>query len=259
MDYLEINKATWDKRTATHLSSEFYNVDGFLKGETSLKEIELDELISVKGKSLLHLQCHFGLDTLSWARKGARVTGVDLSSEAIAQANILKQKTQLEADFICADVYSFANMSERQYDIVFTSYGAVCWLPDINQWAKTVASQLKPGGTFYMVEFHPIYDLISGYSYFHKAEPDLEDEQTYTENATEESLSTALWSHTLGDVVSALITQGIQIKHLHEFPYSPYNCFKDMQEKQPGKFYLKHQQQNVPLVYSILGSKNHPD
>lgn len=91
MDYLKINKETWNKRTETHLTSEFYNVKGFLNGETSLREIELTELQDVKGKTLLHLQCHFGLDTLSWARKGAVVTGVDLSSEAIKQANHLKQ------------------------------------------------------------------------------------------------------------------------------------------------------------------------
>jgi len=259
MDYLKINKETWDKRTATHLTSDFYDVDGFLNGNSSLKQIELDELTDIKGKSLLHLQCHFGLDTLSWARKGANVTGVDLSSEAINQANILKQKTALKADFICSDVYAFGENSKQQYDIVFTSYGAVCWLPDIELWAETVASQLKPGGTFYMVEFHPIYDLISGYSYFNKTEPDLEDEETYTENAEEQSLATALWSHTLGDVVSALINVGINIQHLHEFPFSPFNCFKDMHEKQPGKFYLSHKKQNIPLVYSILGNKDNTE
>ncbi len=256
MDYLKINKETWDKRTKTHLTSEFYNVEGFLNGATSLREIELAELVNISGKSLLHLQCHFGLDTLSWATEGAIVTGVDLSSEAINQANLLKLKTGLEAKFICSDIYEFGENSTKQYDIVFTSYGAICWLPDISKWAQTVAESLKPGGTFYMVEFHPVYDLISGYSYFHQDQPDIEEEATYTENADDECLTTALWGHTLGDVVSALIKTGIKIKHLHEFPFSPYNCFKDMNEKEPGRFYLNHGKQQIPLIYSILGRKN---
>ncbi len=255
MDYLKINKKAWDKRTPIHLTSEFYDVKGFLEGNCSLTEIELKELNPVAAKSLLHLQCHFGLDSLSWARKGAIVTAVDLSSEAIKQANLLKHKSNIKATFVCADVYAYAEQCDAQYDIVYTSYGAICWLPDINKWAESVAKCLKPGGQFYMVEFHPIYDLISGYSYFHKQQADIEEEQSYTENVQSDTEITALWSHTLGDVVSALTKLGIQIKHLHEFPFSPHNCFKNMIEKQPNRFYLEHQKHNIPLTYSILGIK----
>ena len=255
MDYLDINKKSWDQRTATHVKSEFYNVAGFLDGETSLREIELAEMVEVAGKALLHLQCHFGMDTLSWARKGAVVTGVDLSPVAIEQANRLKEKAGLDARFICSDVYEFGEQAADQYDIVFTSYGALCWLPDLDRWAQAVARCLRPGGRFYIVEFHPAYDLYAGYSYFHQEQADIEESGTYTENCDGTETKTATWAHTLGDVVNALLTVGITIDHLNEFPFSPYNCFEGMEERTPGRYYIHQGEQDVPLIYSILGTK----
>ncbi len=255
MDYLQTNKATWDQRAAVHVRSEFYDVDGFLNGQCSLNSIELSGLGQVSGKTLLHLQCHFGLDTLSWARRGAQVTGVDLSSTAIDTANELKEKAGLSASFICSDVYRYGESTEHTYDIVFTSYGAVCWLPSIRQWAEVVAKCLKPGGTFYIAEFHPVYDIHAGYPYFHSAQPDVSEESTYTENSSGEKSTIVTWGHPLSDVVNALITVGIRIDQLNEYPYSPYNCFDGMQEREPGRFYISKSGHDIPLVYSIKGTK----
>ncbi len=255
MDYLKTNKASWNKRTEIHLTSKFYDVEGFLQGNTSLQKIELEELGDVSGKSLLHLQCHFGLDTLSWARLGANVTGVDLSSTAIEKAQALSRQAGLKGNFICADVYGFGESSQEQYDVVFTSYGAVCWLPDIERWAAVAAGSLKPGGTFYMAEFHPFYDIFSGYSYFHKPEPDVEEVGTYTENSQGETSTLAVWGHPISDVFNALLKAGIQVTQLNEYPYSPYNCFEGMVEREKGKFYLTHKDQDIPLVYTIKGTK----
>jgi SAM-dependent methyltransferase len=255
MDYLKINQAGWNKRTEVHVKSKFYDVEGFLNGKNVLNSIELNDLGKVKGKSLLHLQCHFGLDTLSWARLGAKVTGVDLSSTAIAKAQELAEQTSLAAEFICADVYSFGDTCQQQYDIVFTSYGAICWLPDIERWAQTVANSLTPNGTFYMAEFHPFYDIFAGYSYFHNEQPDIEEEGTYTENDVGETTTLATWAHPLGSVVNALLKAGIEITELNEYPYSPYNCFEGMIEREPAKFYLTHKEQNIPLIYTIKGTK----
>ena len=255
MDYLELNRKAWDRRTAIHAKSSFYNVDGFLGGHTSLQEIELAELAPVAGRSLLHLQCHFGLDTLSWARMGAVATGVDLSPVAIEEARRIMRRAGLEAQFICSDVYAYGESSKHTFDIVYTSYGAICWLPDIDAWAETVSGKLKQGGTFYMVEFHPLYDLHSGYAYFHDGAPDVEDETTYTENAGAETMTTAVWTHPLGSVINALIRAGIRIDHVNEFPYSPYNCFEGMEELQPGRFYITRSGQQLPLLYSIKGTK----
>lgn len=264
LDYLEINKASWDKRTEIHLTSTFYDVPGFVAGNSSLNEIELNDIGNVAGKSLLHLQCHFGLDTLSWARLGAQVTGVDLSSKAIENAQQLCQqlnsnlpdKDKLAANFICDDVYHFGQSNKQQFDIVFTSYGAICWLPDIQKWADIVAQSLKPGGLFYIAEFHPFYDIFSGYSYFHQTAPDIEQEASYTENKGDQTTTTATWCHPISDVVNALIKAGITIQVINEYPYSPYNCFEDMEERESGKFYLKHKEQDIPLIYTIKGVKS---
>ena len=255
MDYLAINKETWDKRTLIHLESEFYDVAGFLAGNTSLKHIELAEVGEVKGKRLLHLQCHFGMDTLSWARLGAEVTGVDLSSNAIKQANKLAQQLDINANFVCSDVYDFAEQVTEQYDLVYTSYGTICWLPDLNKWAQLIYKSLKPGATFYIAEFHPFYDVFAGYPYFHQIQPDIEQEGTYTENDNGELSTVVTWAHPLSEVINALITAGLTINQLNEHDHSPYNCFDDMEEREPGKFYVKHKQADVPLVYSIKASK----
>ena len=148
MDYLSVNQESWNRRAEVHFVSQFYDVDGFLAGQSSLTEIELAELPNVSGQRLLHLQCHFGLDTLSLARMGAFCTGVDLSPVAIDKALELKRKTNLDSTFISSDIYHFDRGAEPRYDIVFTSYGVVCWLPDLRQWAEVISANLALGGHF---------------------------------------------------------------------------------------------------------------
>jgi SAM-dependent methyltransferase len=254
-EYFEMNRVGWDRRVKTHVESRFYDVAGFLAGNTSLREIEIAELSGVRGKRLLHLQCHFGLDTLSWSRQGAICTGVDISPVAIQKAHELAERAKLDAKFVCSDVYGFTQESRQPYDIVFTSYGAICWLPDLGKWAETVALNLKKSGTFYMVEFHPINDLIAGYSYFSPKAPDIEEESTYTENGAGVVAKMATWTHPLSNVINALIGVGIQLEHVNEFPFSPYNCFEGMVEREPGRFYLSHNGNDAPIIYSIKGRK----
>ncbi len=253
--FFEMNREGWDRRAKAHLDSEFYDVAGFLQGETSLREIELSELKSVNGRRLLHLQCHFGLDTLSWARLGAICTGVDLSPVAIEQARQLSQRSGIHAEFVCSNVYDFEPAKPGIFDVVFTSYGTVCWLPDLSRWAEVISNSLAAGGRFYMAEFHPIYDIISGYSYFTRVEPDVEEEGTYTESPDEVVSEFAVWSHPISSVVGALLGCGLEIVHLNEFPYSPYNCFKNMEEREPGRFYLQHKGNDIPMVYSLMATK----
>lgn len=255
MDYLIINKKAWDAKTKAHVKSSFYDVPAFKEGKNTLNDIEMKALGDVSGKRLLHLQCHFGLDSMSWARLGAEVTGVDLSSVAIDQARLLSESCNIPASFVCDDVMNYMQQP-REFDVVFTSYGAICWLPDIKAWAQGVARQLKPGGTFFMAEFHPVYDLIVGYPYFHQAEPDIEEEAVYTENKTgHEKQTIAVWSHPLGDVLSALLEAGLVIQSFEEFNYSPYDCFDDMEEGAAGQFCIKHNGQDVPLVYALKAIK----
>lgn len=255
MEHIKINQESWDKRTKIHVSSDFYDVKGFVSGSSSLTEIELSELGNVSEKKLLHLQCHFGLDTLSWAREGAIVTGVDLSPVAIEKANEIKNQVKLQANFICSDVYEFGKGVQPNFDIAFTSYGTICWLPHLDNWAKTIANSIKPNGIFYMADFHPIHDLVSGYSYFHSSTPNIEQEGTYTENCDGKKSTLITWAHPISEILNSLIKAGIKIDHLNEYPFSPYNCFDGLEEREKGRFYLAKSGNDVPLIYTIKGTK----
>lgn len=255
MDYLSINKQAWDKRTSVHVKSEFYDVASFKNGRCSLNPIELKQVGNVEGSSLLHLQCHFGQDTLSWARLGAEVTGVDLSAAAIKQANSLKQALGLRANFIESDIVKFGSENTQQFDIVFTSYGVLCWLPDLVDWAQTIAKSLKAGGEFHLVEFHSFNDLLSGCSYFPNSEPDVEEEGTYTENCDGAKSTMVTWSHSISEVINSLIGAGLSIESFSEHPYSPYNCFEGLQPVPDLGYQMLYKGQQVPLLYSIKARK----
>jgi len=152
-EYFKTNQKLWDAKTDVHKESDFYDLENFKKGATSLKKYELDALGNVHGKSLLHLQCHFGQDSMSWARMGAKVTGVDFSSEGIKTARAMNDELGLDVKFIECNVYDLQNHLNEQFDIVYCSYGVTCWLPDLVKWAGIVNQFIKPGGTFYIAEF----------------------------------------------------------------------------------------------------------
>ena len=186
-DYIKINKETWNHKIAVHIASDFYNNAAFLKGKTSLNSIETDLLGDVADKNILHLQCHFGQDSLSLARLGAKVTGIDFSDQAIGKAKEYSKQLNLDATFICCDVYDTPNYLHKKFDVVFTSYGTIGWLPDIDKWASIVSHFLKPGGIFVFVEFHPFIWMYDNdfknvqYHYF-KSEPIIEEEMgTYAD------------------------------------------------------------------------------
>ncbi|MBQ4851392.1 class I SAM-dependent methyltransferase [Pseudoalteromonas sp. MMG012] len=255
MNYLDINKTTWDKRTKLHVKSKFYDVDGFIQGQSSLNDIEINQLGNVKGKSLLHLQCHFGQDSLSLARLGADVTGVDLSSAAINEAIALNEQLGLNATFVCDDVCHFGDANTQQFDIVYTSYGVLCWLPDLTHWARGIVNALKCGGEFHLVEFHTFNDLLSGYAYFPKSEPDIEEEATYTENCDGQVSQVITWPHSLSSVISALINSGLIIELFEEHAYNPYDCFDGLKLVAEKRYQMQHKGQQVPLIYAIKARK----
>ena len=160
IDYLAVNRANWDERVPIHVASDFYDVAAFRGGAGTIREFELLEVGDVTGRDLVHLQCHFGLDTLSWARRGARVTGLDFSEAAMTKARELAEDAGIGARFVAADVYDAAEALGETYDIVYTGIGALVWLPDLTRWARTVASLLRPGGFLYLAEFHPFADIL---------------------------------------------------------------------------------------------------
>lgn len=260
-DYINTNRETWNNKTAVHIASDFYDNEAFLKGKSTLNSIETDLLGDVSDKNVLHLQCHFGQDTLSLARLGATVTGVDFSDQAIAKATEFSKQLRLAARFICCDVYDSKNHLDEKFDIVFTSYGTIGWLPDMNQWASIVSHFLKPGGIFVFAEFHPFIWMYGNdfkevlYRYF-KAEPIIEEEMgTYADKNASLHQKTITWNHSISEVVNALINSGLHIDSLNEYDYSPYNCLNGMEEFEPGKFRIQTFGNKIPIVYSIRASK----
>lgn len=261
LNYIEKNKKLWNSKTDYHLTSEFYNVEAFLKGKNSLNDIELNLLNTIQNKNILHLQCHFGQDTLSLVRLGASVTGVDLSDNAIKNANLLAKQTNLSAEFICCDLYSLPQHLDKKFDIVFTSYGTIGWLPDIDKWANIVSRYLKPNGKFVFVDFHPIVWMYDNafekitYNYFNDG-PIIETEEgTYADKTAPIKLESIGWNHAMSEVVNALIKNGLSIKSMQEFNYSPYNCFNGMEEFEPGKFCIASLGNKMPMVYAIEAIK----
>ena len=259
-EFISNNKTLWNAWTTINSKSTFYNLAGFKAGISSLKKIELQELSDVKNKSLLHLQCHFGLDSLSWAKEGAAVTGVDLSDVAITLAKELSSELNIPAEFICADILELPKVLNKKFDIVFTSYGVLCWLSNLNKWADIVANFLKPNGTFYIVEFHPFTNMFnkdwSGIEdkYFYDENPiRLEQMGSYADKNTNSSHVSYEWPHTIAEVITSLRQAGIIIDFLHEFPYSSYNCFPSLEETGVDEFTLKDKKNMIPLMYSIKG------
>jgi 2-polyprenyl-3-methyl-5-hydroxy-6-metoxy-1,4-benzoquinol methylase len=256
--YLADNKALWNQRTQLHTESKFYDVAAFKQGNSVLNNIELDILGDVKGKSLLHLQCHFGMDSLDFARRGASVTGVDFSDAAIDKATALNKELNLNAKFICSDVYELLTneLITEQYDIVFTSYGTIGWLPNLDKWAQVVAKYLKPGGQFLIVDFHPALWMYSddfselAYSYFNK-EVITTNSATYTENSNEALGAEHGWNHSFGEILSALLNQGLQLKQFEEYDYSPYPCFANSIATAPNHYQIKGMEGRLPMLYSI--------
>ena len=260
-NYIEINRNSWNNRTETHLKSEFYDLDGFLNGKTSLNEIELKLLGNIKGKTILHLQCHFGQDSISLSRLDANVTGIDLSNKAIESAKQIAKDTNSNAKFICCNIYDLPNHLDEKFDIVFTSYGTIGWLPDLDKWAKIVSRFLKPNGQFVFVEFHPVvwmfYDNFEKifYLYFNSGAIIESENGTYADKTADITQEYVMWNHSLSEVVNSLINNGLEIKSLDEIDYSPYNCFNKTVEFETKKYRIEHLENKIPMVYSIVAKK----
>ncbi|MEZ5022043.1 MAG: methyltransferase domain-containing protein [Chitinophagales bacterium] len=262
-DYQSINKDLWNKWAALHLNSDFYDVEGFKKGATTLMPTELNLLGDLKGKKILHLQCHFGLDSLSLAREGAKVTGIDMSEKGIEIANQLAVELKLDAKFVCSNVLELDQNLEDQFDIVFTSYGTIGWLPDLKQWGKIVNHFLKPGGQFVMVEFHPLLNMYGDrtsfkeikYSYFKNDIVVEEESGSYGDpSAVEVKGQSATWDYSLSEVFMALRNQGLEIDQFYEYDFSHYNIFENSVSNKNG-FQIKGFEGKLPLMFSLVANK----
>lgn len=267
-DPVEANRRLWDARTPIHVASAFYDVDGFRAGASTLHDLEVGEVGDVTGRTLLHLQCHFGLDTLSWARLGATVTGLDFSPAAMDAARALAEETGLAgaAAFVESDLYAapdHPDLAGRTFDVVFTSYGALTWMPDIRRWAEVAASFVAPGGFLYVAELHPatqtlddepgIEDLRLAYPY--RTPPDaplrFEEEGTYADVDAPIKLPEYCWQHGLGDIVTAIIGAGLTLEYLHEHDATVYPQLPFLEEDGAGWWRLPPEMPAQPFLFSL--------
>ncbi|MDR6458409.1 ubiquinone/menaquinone biosynthesis C-methylase UbiE [Chryseobacterium vietnamense] len=260
-NYLEINKKSWNAKVEPHLKSDFYFVDEFVNGRTSLNSIELDLLGEIKGKTILHLQCHFGQDSISLSRMGAKVTGIDLSDKAIDTARELAQQCNTNTEFICSDVYNLPNILDQKFDIVYTSYGTIGWLPDLEKWADIINHFLKPEGQFIMAEFHPVVWMFDddftkvAYNYFNE-KPIVETyEGTYADQSASIVQEYVMWNHSLAEVLDNLIKKDLQLNTFREFDWSHYPCFRHVDEFETGKWRIPQFGNKIPLVYALIAQK----
>ncbi|MFK8038802.1 MAG: class I SAM-dependent methyltransferase [Crocinitomicaceae bacterium] len=256
-NYIEVNRKAWDQRTTVHIDSDFYDNKNFIKTKQSLNEIELPILGDLSGKKVLHLQCHFGQDSISLAQLGAEVTAVDLSPKAIEAANQLAKDTETNVNFICSDIFDLKRNLQDEFDLVFSSYGTIGWLPDINQWAEIVSHFLKPKGKLLLVEFHPavwMYDNdFKGieFGYFN-SKPIVETETgSYTDENAPIETTMITWNHPLSDVLNATIENGMTVKLLNEYNYSPYDCFTGTKKIGEKRFIIEKLSDQFPLVYAL--------
>ena len=270
-DAIRANRDVWDAWTGVHTASEFYDVASFRDGRrpVRLSDYERDEVGPVAGRSLLHLQCHFGLDTLSWARLGADVTGADFSEKAVDAARALAADIGVPATFVVSNLYDLPDVLEGEFDVVYTSKGVLGWLPDIAGWARVAAHFVKPGGIFYITEIHPVAQVFEdegvapgelrlAYPYWSHEEPitfDVHGSYAAPDAIPGSGLVEHSWDHSLGEIVTALIDAGLRIDFLHEFDFCEWKL-DFLVDADQRRFRLPADSRGqLPLFFSIRATK----
>ena len=265
---LAVNRRNWNDRVPVHAASDFYGVERFKAGAITLNEIERTEVGPVAGKSLLHLQCHFGLDTMSWSRLGARATGVDFSDAAIRLARELSAELGLDTRFICSNVYDLPDALDEQFDVVYTASGVLVWLPDLTAWAEVAARFVKPGGTFYLLEGHPLCHIFAD-------DDNVDDTELRVRNPYFPDPAGTLfggngysyagdvpipspsyeWRHSMAEILNALLAAGLRLQFLHEFPISNYRALPGMVRGGDGWWRLPEHNASIPQLFSLKATR----
>jgi SAM-dependent methyltransferase len=264
--HMERNRALWDELVGVHVQApNSYDIESFKAGRETLKPIELEEIGNVAGKRLLHLQCHFGMDTISWARHGASTVGVDFSPDAIALARQLSAETSANADFVCSNIYELPERLEGEFDIVYTSYGVLCWLPDLDAWGKVIDHFLAPGGFFYIVEQHPVGgmfsdrdgELVASESYFNAGPVEETSDGSYADRtAVLQNKTSYQWQHPLSEIINAVATNGLDVEFLHEFPFCMFRWLPSMVKSDDGWCRIPGRD-DVPFLFSLKARNSH--
>lgn len=263
-DYLHVNRRNWDERAGIHEQSAEYDLDRFRTDPAHISDVvrfDRERLGDITGLRAVHLQCHIGTDTLSLARLGAQVTGVDLSPESLRVARDLANGA---VEYVQADVYTAPAALGRRFDLVYTGIGALCWLPDMNHWAQVVARLLDPGGRLFIREGHPVFWALDydtpgeyriTYPYFTTEEPIIETVETSYAGADQiiANSTTHSWNHGLGEIITALLDHGLTITAFEEHRSVPWNPMPEgmMRLGEGGEYYLTEHGDRLPLTYTL--------
>lgn len=261
---MQLNREMWDAWADLHYQSEFYGVDAFCRGKSTLPTYDVEGVGPVRGARLLHLQCHFGMDTLSWARLGAEVTGLDFSGRAIALARRLAERCGLSAEFVEANVYDAPEvLGGARFSAVVATAGVIAWLPDLKRWGRVVADVLAPGGVFYLREFHPVsyvfgedskdpHAPVLRYPYFSTGEAiRLTGAGSYAEPGAAVRTTSCEWAHPLAEVIQALLEAGLILEFMREYPFTTYRSFPWLEEGTDGNWRWPGNQSPLPLMYAL--------
>jgi SAM-dependent methyltransferase len=266
--YIESNRRYWDELVQFHIQpNSTYDIESFRQGRSTLMGVEREEVGDVRGKTLLHLQCHFGMDTHSWAREGAVVTGVDFSPQAVEVARSLASELGIEANFVESDVYELPGTLDATFDVVFASYGVICWLPDFPAWVRIAASYLRPGGFLHLLDDHPVSQALAedasagslrlDFPYFAAAGAMMfEADGSYATDAKLENRRSYEFNHDLGEIVNALVDSGLQIESLHEFPFAGWQRLPLLQRGPDAYWRLPDEDRlKLPFLFSVKARK----
>jgi SAM-dependent methyltransferase len=267
-EYRSVNRDNWDSRVDIHYRSETYGVEKFVENPDHLSDVvafDRAKLGDVSGKQLLHLQCHIGTDTVSWARLGADVTGTDFSEKAIDAARKLSADSGTPARFLVSELYETPSIVNETFDVVYTGVGAINWLPDIRGWAQVVSRILVTGGTFYIREGHPLMWALDWedpdnklsliYPYFEDEPIPFEAEATYAGEGVVASPKTFDWNHGIGETLTALIDGGLRIERVEEYEFCEWQGMEDMALDADGHWRLPPGRPRIPLMWSVLATK----
>jgi 2-polyprenyl-3-methyl-5-hydroxy-6-metoxy-1,4-benzoquinol methylase len=261
---LKVNQNLWNEWVDINARSKMYDLDAFKKGKNKLDPVVLSEVGSVSGKRLLHLQCHFGMDTLSWARLGADVTGVDFSPKAIDLADSLSCELNIPGRFICCDIYDLPSVLTGQFDIVFATYGVLTWLPDLSRWMAIASQYVKPGGFFYLADGHPFTWIFDEkmetwdikYPYFQQEPMVCEEEGSYADRtAALQSHTCYQWQHTMGEIITNICENGLSLEFLHEFGHACWSAHPCMREDAQGTWHFPDGDTTLPMMFSLKATK----
>ncbi|MDF3147990.1 MULTISPECIES: class I SAM-dependent methyltransferase [unclassified Streptomyces] len=266
---MSANQANWDARTPVHLASRFYGLDQDLDPARWFASFEWDDLGELAGRDVLHLQCHLGTETIAFAQRGARAVGLDFSEASVAAANGIAEKAGLDVTYVQANVYDAVEaLGRRQFDVVYTGKGALCYLPDLDRWAGVLAQLLRPGGLLYIVEFHPLLnslgpkpgpgegpELLLRHDYLGGDGAVRRDAtHTYTDGpAVEGATDSYEWMHGIGEVLGALTGAGLTVRRLRESEELPWQRWPQMVRTPSGWWRLP--EPRIPLLYGLLATR----